>query len=247
MVAAIAAYKAAHDTEAAQLRKVTAANVAHDARKRALIRKGLLKLKAPLEIKRGCGQSNRITLDALTAYQYQYGQVTGSFCGPATIEEISSSVPGPSPIGLSQWSIAAYMDGQGGNEINANGTNVDQETNGLNHYVGVPDYGWNFYGFVGMSYNPTSGDRSGFEANLASDVSNNSPVAGDAWEVAGGPHLVGHPVNQTIFHWFAIYGTSGSSTYYADSATTVWSGVPAFSWFSTYTLETILGGRGYIW
>ena len=160
---------------------------------------------------------------------------------------MSATVPGSSPYNLNQWTVAGYMDGNGGNSINANGTSVAQEVNGLNHYVGVPDFHYNYYGFVAMSYTPTSSDRSLFESRLDTDVSQSSPVAGDAWEVAGDVHLVGHPVNQTIFHWFEIGGRSAAQTYYADSATSVWSGVPAFSWYNTSTLETILGGRGYIW
>ena len=92
--------------------------------------------------------------------------------------------------------------------------------------------------------------RAGFVSNVRSDLTTYGgwPVAGDAWEVPGGPHLVGHP-DVEIFHWIEIggLGDGDSATYYADSATTVWSGVPAYSWIDTQTLVTILGGRGYAW
>jgi hypothetical protein len=248
VVAAVAAYKAAHDTEAANLRALSAANVAHDAEKNALIKSGQLKLKAPQDKRFSCAAVvPGFAPDATVSWLSQYGQVTGSFCGPASVAEVSATVPGPSPFNLNQWSAAAYMDGNGGNSINARGTNIDEEVNGLNHFIGVPDFGRNYYGFVGMDYNPTSAQRSAFEANLATDVSQRSSVVGDAWETAGGPHLVGHPVGQTIFHYFQIGGSSGSSLYYSDSATTVWSSVPAYSWEDLSTVETILGGRGYIW
>jgi len=85
--------------------------------------------------------------------------------------------------------------------------------------------------------------RSTFLNNLQIDVQYNSPVAGDAWEAPGGPHLPGHPVNQEIFHWFEIGGwnTNTGQVWFADSATTVWSGVPAYSVYSTYTIGTIAG------
>jgi hypothetical protein len=52
-----------------------------------------------------------------------------------------------------------------------------------------------------------------------------------------------------IFHWFEIGGwkTNNGKSYYADPATSVRSTVPPYSWFSTYTMETILGGMGYAW
>jgi hypothetical protein len=250
-VETVGAYKAAHDTQAATLQALAAANVAHDTEKTALINSGQLKPRAGLAKQPSCriapATSASRSANAVVAYLAQYAQVNGAFCGPATVSEFSATVPGSSPYNLNQWTVAAYMDGSGGSGIYNNGTNVSQEVNGLNHFVGAPDFGRNYYGFVGMSYTPTAADRSGFEAHLDTDVSQRSPVAGDAWEVAGGPHLVGHPVNQTIFHWFEIGGRSGSSSYYADSATSVWGGVPRYSWYSTYTLETILGGRGYIW
>jgi hypothetical protein len=147
-------------------------------------------------------------------------------------------------MNLSQWTAAGYMGTTSGA-----GTDAGGMVAGLNHFVGVPDYGWNFYGFVPMDYSPTSSQRSIFFSNLHTDVANNSPIAGDALEVAGGPHLVGHPVGENIGHWFEIGGwdTNSSQVYYADSATTVWSGVPPYSWYDMYTMETILGGHGYIW
>ena len=84
--------------------------------------------------------------------------------------------------------------------------------------------------------------------NLDYDARNGWPVVADAWEEIGGPHLFGHP-NQRIFHWFELggYGSYGASIYYADSATSVWSGVPPFSWYDRDAMVVILGGRGYAW
>src|SRR3954462_1644232 len=63
-------------------------------------------------------------------WMVHYDQATDYFCGPATVAEISATVPGASKAGLNQYDVAAYM-----------GTNADIGTiytglvNGLNHYV----------------------------------------------------------------------------------------------------------------
>lgn len=248
-VAAAAGYKASHDSEAATVRSLTAAGAAHDAQKRALLKSGKLELRSPKAKLSNCFQSSRSSSAvgyATVSWLSHYDQVRNSFCGPAVVAEVSATTPGSSPYNFDQYAAANYMAGSW-TYIDQRGTNIDEEVNGLNYYVGVPDFGWNFYGFVGMDYTPTGAQRAAFEANLDADVAKGSPVAGDAWEVPGGPHLVGHPVGEEIFHYFQIGGRSGSQTYYSDSATSVWSSVPAYSWYDTYTLETILGGRGYIW
>jgi hypothetical protein len=179
---------------------------------------------------------------------YQYGQVTGYFCGPASAEEVSATVPGPSPVGMSQWTLASDMG------TTTDGTIAGNLVNTLNSVVGVPDFGWNYYGWVPMDYNPTDDQRTAFITDLKGDVGNDSPVVGNAYEIGGEPpsqfpHLVGNPQDETIGHYIAIGGWNDNTgqVWYADSATTVWSGVPAYSWFSTYDMETILGGRGFIW
>jgi len=251
---AVAQYKADHDTEAATLREYGASTAAaHEARKLAagtpagksvtvLTSEAALQAcaygaaaEAGTEYTSGPGY-------AWVDYLNQQGQWNSYYCGPATVSEMALTVPGPSWV--DQGTAASYM----GTDPSS-GTTVGALVSGLNYYVGVPNYGWNFYSFVWMDYNPTPQQRSNFLANLQYDVSVNSPVAGDAWEVAGGPHLIGHPVGQTIFHWFEIGGwsTNTSQVYYADSATSVWSSVPRYSWQDTYTVASILGGRGYAW
>jgi hypothetical protein len=177
------------------------------------------------------------------SWMYQYAQVTNYFCGPAVVSEFSATVPGSSPYNLDQWTVANYMG------TTANGTSWSQEVNGLNHFVGVPDFGWNYYGMAWVSDPPTAQQQTDFYNRLVTDVGQSSPIAGLAFEVPGGPHLVGHPVNQQIGHWIEIggYNTSPSQVWYADSATSVWSSVPRYSWIDMYTMEVILGGAGYIW
>jgi hypothetical protein len=175
----------------------------------------------------------------------QQGQWHSSWCGPATVSEIAHTMyydgRGAIPVDQGTAANAMYTTGDG--------TNVGNFVNGLNTYVGRPVAGWNYYWFVWLSYNPTSTERSNFVSNLEFDVNYGWPVGGDAWEVAYGPHLRGHPYNQTIFHYIELggYGASSGSVYYADSATTVWSTVPPYSWFDMQTMITILGGRGYAW
>jgi hypothetical protein len=243
---AVGAYKASHDTQAAYNRAVAASYAHQSALKMAMYREGLLSrptsraktprasVTTPLSVVSGSGYAYLSPLN-------QQGQQRSYWCGPATVSEIAWTVPGPSNV--NQSTAASWMG------TNTSGTSTGQETSGLNHFVGVPDYGWNFYAFVSMDGNPTSSQRSAFYSDLQTDVSLNSPVGGDAWEVPGGPHLVGHPSNLQIFHWFEIGGWSNNSgkVYYADSATTIWSSVPPYSWYNTYNLETILGGRGYAW
>ena len=102
-----------------------------------------------------------------------------------------------------------------------------------------------------VSTSPTQTDNTNFYNRIDYDVRRGLPLAGDAWELAGSanPHLVGHPVTQRILHWFEVAGYQqyGSQVYYADSATSVWSGVPPFSWFDLPTMVQILGGMGYAW
>ncbi len=239
VVAAVSAYKKAHDLfagsrpSAAQLEELAA----HNARKEQMFAKGEIKGQAVPCATRSTDAFGQIS------WMYHYGQVTNYFCGPAVVSMFSATVPGSSPYNLSQWTAANYMG------TTTNGTNYQQETNGLNYYVGIPDFGWAFYGMVWLSDPPTPTQQTTFYNNLVSDVGVSSPIAGLAWEVPYGPHLVGHPVSQEIGHWIEIggYNTSPSQVWYADPATTVWSSVPAYSWFDMNTMGVILGGAGYIW
>jgi hypothetical protein len=212
-----------------------AAAATHDARKAQYL--------AGRSPSTACGArvASPMTGSGQISWMYQYAQVTSYFCGPAVVSEMSATTPGTSPYNLDQWTAANYMGTTTG------GTNYAQETNGLNHFVGIPDFGWGFYGMAWMSDPPSAQQDTDFSNHLAADVAQSSPVAGLAYEVAGGPHLVGHPVNQTIGHWLQIGGYNASQVWYSDSATSVWSSVPRYSWFDTNTMEIILGGAGYIW
>lgn len=236
--------KARNDVYAAQrpTGAAAAAAAARDTQKEALLRSGQIhNLAAGCAGAVGANMVVHPNTSGQITWMYQYAQTTGYYCGPAVVSEMSATTPGSSPYNLSQSTVASYMG------TTTDGTSAGQEVNGLNHFVGVPDFGRTFYGMVWTSDPPTAQQNTDFVNHLAADVAVSSPVAGLAYEVAGGPHLVGHPVNQNIGHWIEIGGYNSSQVWYADSATSVWSSVPTYSWFSTSTMEIILGGAGYIW
>ncbi|HJP72723.1 MAG TPA: hypothetical protein VJ914_00560 [Pseudonocardiaceae bacterium] len=241
--AAVGQYKARHNAQEAQLRQLGAGAAAGREQKLAGMRAGDYR-SASSRCAGTAAQQNVAPQDTVIGGLVHWGQITNWFCGPATVSEMSGSVPGPSSGHLSQNTAASYMG-----TTQADGTTDAAMVNGLNYFVGQPDFNRNFYAFVWVSDTPTSAERSSFINDLHTDIGVYSPVAGNGWEVPGGPHLVGHPANEEIFHFFQIggYNTDSSQVYYSDSANTVWSSVPDFSWFNTYTLVTILGGRGYVW
>jgi len=70
----------------------------------------------------------------------------------------------------------------------------------------------NVYVAVSLPWTPTSAQTRTYQADLVTDINRNGgvPLAGNAYEVAGGPHLAGQPVSSTIFHWFDIRGYQDS-------------------------------------
>jgi hypothetical protein len=172
--------------------------------------------------------------------QYNY------YCGPATVSEMLAQVG----VTLSQQSAARELGttGDGTDWSDASGYPVPRvlnENQDANSYVAV-----------GLPWSPTSAQIRTFEVDLVADINDNGgvPLAGNAYEVAGGPHLVGNPVDLTIMHWIDIRGYQdyGAVTDYEDSvhnATTIGWGldVPAYSSLATSTIVNVLGARGYDW
>jgi hypothetical protein len=178
----------------------------------------------------------------------QKAQTTSYYCGPASVHE-ALDVLG---VWLSQADAAGELhtttDGTAwsGAGTSPSGYPVPDVLNAhqtRNYYI--PQY-------VAA---PTPSAISTYENDLEMDiVALGVPLIGDAWEVPGGPHLVGHPPNKEIFHWFEIrgYQNSGASTMYEDSVhnakSVSWNaGVPAYSTLSSSTIVTIISGRGYVW
>lgn len=172
---------------------------------------------------------------------YQKTQEQNYYCGPATAQELLQYKKGTL---YSQSSLASslrctsetpWYDGLGATGYPMADT--------LNAYINTSWY---------VPYG-TSVTDSQFRYDVIMDIDNGYGVAGDALEVPGGPHLVGHP-NTTIYHWFAIdgYYSYGANIWYMDSVAGCtkisWSsGVPAYSSMDYSTLARIVNGRGIIW
>jgi hypothetical protein len=176
----------------------------------------------------------------------QRAQINNYYCGPATVTEMLAQMGKT----LGQRKTARQL------RTNRNGTGWSDA-----HGYPVPavlnkNQRRNNYVAVGLPWSPTKAQVRRYETDLVTDVNHQggAPLAGDAYEVPGGPHLVGHPVNQTIFHWFDIrgYRKSGATTDYEDSvhgASSIgWAaGVPAYSSLPSATIANIVGARGYDW
>jgi hypothetical protein len=176
----------------------------------------------------------------------QQAQIRNYFCGPATVSEMLAQMGKT----VSQRQAARQLKTTpGGTDwSNSGGYPVPRVLNknqNINKYVAVA-----------LPWSPTPAQIRAYEIDLVTDINyaGGVPLAGNAYEVAGGPHLVGHPVNQTVFHWLDIrgYAASGGVTDYEDSvhgASSIgWSSaVPAYAELASSTIVSILGARGYDW
>jgi hypothetical protein len=176
----------------------------------------------------------------------QQAQITDYFCGPAMVSEMLAAMGRH----VSQRKAASELGTTPGGTDWSDSRgypvpNVLNRNQKLNEYV-----------VVGLPWVPTASQIKVYQTDLVTDLNHNGgvPLAGDAYEVPGGPHLVGHPVNQTIYHWFDIrgYRKSGAITDYQDSvhgASSIgWAAaVPAYSSLPSATIVNIVGARGYAW
>ena len=177
----------------------------------------------------------------------QQAQIRNNYCGPAAVSEMLAQMGKD----VSQRVAARELKttNSGTDWSNSGGYPVPKVLNrnqSINNYVAVA-----------LPWSPTRAQIRTYEIDLVTDINHNgggAPLAGNAYEVAGGPHLVGNPMNQTIFHWFDIrgYQDSGGVTDYEDSvhgASSIgWSSaVPAYSALASSTIVSILGARGYDW
>lgn len=178
----------------------------------------------------------------------QQSQQTSYWCGPAAVSEALGNMG----VSLSQSAAASALgtttDGTGWSNSGGPVPTVLNGHQSRNPYVSQP------------VSSASSSAINQYEEDLMSDAGVGAPVVGDGVEVAGGPHLNGHPTYDQIYHWFDIrgYTTEGEYTMYEDSvhgATSIsWSsGVPAYSTMLSSTIVTILAGdntgdyRGYVW
>jgi hypothetical protein len=193
-----------------------------------------------------CGDGGYPTSAHLAANQTP--QATSYYCGPAAVHEALGAVG----VSLSQAAAAS--------KLHTTTSGTAWSGGGTSSGYPVPDVmngnqSRNYYVPQAVSYTATTDEISAYKRDLKADVyAVRAPLIGDAWEVPGGPHLVGHPSNKEIFHWFEIrgYDNSGSSTKYEDSvhaaSSIAWSGsVPAYSTLASSTIVKIVSGRGYVW
>ncbi len=178
----------------------------------------------------------------------QASQETSYYCGPASVHEALGALG----VSLSQATAAsALRTTTSGTAWSGGGTSPSgyPVPDVLNRYQSR-----NYYVPQPVS-SATSNAIQTYENDLEMDISSiRAPLVGDAWEVPGGYHLVGHPGNEQIFHWFEIRGYygSGRTALYEDSvhgANSIgWSGnVPAYSSLPSNQIVSIVSGRGYVW
>jgi hypothetical protein len=172
----------------------------------------------------------------------EQAQVRNYYCGPATVSEMLAQLG----VTLSQPAAARELGtGKSGTDwSDAHGYPVARVLDAnqkKNNYVAV-----------GLPWTPRKAQVATYVRDLVTDLSAGLPLAGNAYEVPGGPHLVGHPAGQEIMHWFDIrgYTRSGAVTAYEDSVhgapSVAWSdAVPAYSSLPSSTIVYILGARRY--
>lgn len=176
----------------------------------------------------------------------QEAQARDYYCGPATVSEMLRQMD----TKVSQRVVARQLrtDRTGTDWSNARGYPVPHVLNANQRR--------NDYVAVALPWSPTNRQVRTYEKDLVVDINRHGgvPLAGNAYEVPGGPHLAGHPQNQSISHWFDIrgYRNYGATTEYEDSVhgapSIGWSAaVPAYSALSSRTIVYILGARGYDW
>jgi hypothetical protein len=176
----------------------------------------------------------------------QQPQARNYFCGPATVSEMLAQMH----VTLRQSAAARKLGTTraGTDWSNSAGYPVPRVLNASQKRRA--------YVAVGLPWTPTAAQIKTFELDLVTDINHAGgvPIAGNAYEVPGGPHLVGHPPGQEIMHWFDIrgYAKSGAITDYEDSVHGAprigWSSaVPAYSSLASATIVYILGARGYVW
>lgn len=180
----------------------------------------------------------------------QTPQSKNYFCGPAAVHEALDALG----VSMTQSAAAAAL------HTTSTGTGWSGAGTKPSGYP-VPDVlnaneSQNFYVPQAVAPPPTSNAISTYEKDLVTDVAGmRAPLIGDAWETSTSDHhLVGHPTDRTILHWFEIrgYEGSGATTLYEDSvhgATSVswYAGVPAYSSLPSSWIMSIVGGRGYVW
>jgi hypothetical protein len=208
----------------------------------------MITAKRSVECGESCGGGGGYPSSAHVAAN-QTPQSKNYFCGPAAVHEALDALG----VSLTQTAAAAALrTTSAGTAWSGGGTKPSGYP--------VPDV---LNGFQNQNYyvpqsvgSPTAKAISTYEKDLVTNIAGlHVPLIGDAWETSTSDHhLVGHPTDRTILHWFEIrgYDDSGATTLYEDSvhgATSVswYAGVPPYSSLPSSWIISIVGGRGYVW
>ena len=242
-------WKAAHDTDPHL--PLTPQQLQMTAAKRAAETQSVPALPGPIPTYAcggGCGGGGGYPSSA-SLVANQTPQITSYYCGPAAVHEALGALG----VSLSQSAAAAALhtttDGTAwsGGGTSPSGYPVSDV---MNRYQGRNYYAPQYVASAASSAIST------YENDLMYDIAViRAPVIGDAWETQySSYHLVGHPRDRTIFHWFEIRGYYGygDHTLYEDSvhnATSVswYASVPAYSNLPSSEIVSIVSGRGYVW
>jgi len=165
----------------------------------------------------------------------QSGEARHYWCGPAAL--VSTLKEDGRGTYTQTWAAGVLHTTTGGTDMGPMLTALNKYAGGFIYdQVNVPASGYSAY-------------VSTYEGHLMADINAGYGLVGDVHEVPGGPHLAGHPVSEEIFHYIAIdgYFNSGSTTHYADPATTVWSAVKPYANISSALLIRIIADHGYYW
>jgi hypothetical protein len=243
------AWKAAHDTDPHL--PLTNQQLAVMAKKRAAESPSSVPSNFVIQFSEcgSCGGGGTSYPAAASVAANQTPQERSYWCGPAAVHEALDAVG----VSLSQTAAAGALrtttdgtawSGAGTSPSSYPIPDVLNAYQRRNNYIPQP------------VSSATASAINTYEDDLKMDIyALRVPLIGDAWETQySNYHLVGHPGDRTIMHWFEIrgYQNSGASTMYEDSvhgATSIgWSGsVPAYSTLPSNQIVSIVSGRGYVW
>lgn len=191
---------------------------------------------AEVSIARGVG------LQAAPSYYYLAanwrGQQNWYYCGPAAMQ-MALTYQGLYP---SQGSLAAQA---GTNSWD--GTTVSGLMNTLNGQGNGSYWSW-----ADLPSWPTSAQIEAFKASMMAGISHQYnhvyATVGDAWMVAGGPHLIGWDPNSSAFHYFTFrgyYDYARMVQYMDPYAGFGGNSIPQYATIDAVTVVNVMGGRGY--
>jgi hypothetical protein len=176
------------------------------------------------------------------------------YCGPATAYSMLNGLGYPrshdgEALSQNELAINKYLETNYWGGTPWSGLSGDHPMPETLNYWRTGSYS-GYYEADGLGQPNPAPSLSTFEFDLKFDVDNRWSLAANTHEKAGGTHLAGHPASAEIWHWLPLYGfqSYGSTTMYADPATSVWPpGVPAYSTTASSTMDSLIQDRGLVW